>query len=56
MDAPTVARQGYDAVMRGDIVYVTGRVNQLVAFVTRVTPQWIVMRVLKRVARKFRRS
>lgn len=56
MDADTVARQGYDAVMRGDIVCVNGRVNRFIAFITRVMPQWIVMRVLKRVARKFRRA
>ena len=28
MDADTVARQGYDAVMRGDIVYVNGALEQ----------------------------
>ena len=56
MDADTVARQGYDAVMRGDLVYVNGRVNRFIAFITRVTPQWFILRVVKRVARKFRRT
>ena len=32
MDAPTVARQGFDAVMAGTPVYVTGRVNRTIAF------------------------
>jgi short-subunit dehydrogenase len=56
MDADTVARQGYAAVMRGDMVCINGRANRAIAYVTRVMPQWIVMRVLKRVARKFRRT
>jgi short-subunit dehydrogenase len=56
MDAGTVARQGYDAVMRGDIVYVNGRVNRGIAFLTRAMPQWMINRVVKRVARKYRRT
>ena len=28
MDAATVARQGYDAVMAGEAIYITGRVNR----------------------------
>jgi hypothetical protein len=56
MDADTVARQGYQAVMRGDIVCVNGRVNRFIAFATRVMPQWIIMRAVKRVARTFRRA
>jgi len=55
MDADTVARQGFDAVMRGDMVYVNGRVNRAIAFLTRIMPQWIVMLVLKRTARKWRK-
>jgi short-subunit dehydrogenase len=56
MDADTVARQGYAAVMRGDIVCVNGRVNRSIAVITRIMPRWITLRVLKRVARKFRRT
>ncbi|MEI6667708.1 MAG: SDR family oxidoreductase [Acidobacteriota bacterium] len=56
MDAETVARQGYDAVMRGDMVCVNGRVNRCIAFITRVMPQWFIMLVVKRVARTFRRT
>ena len=56
MDADTVVRQGYAAVMRGDIVCVNGRVNRFIAFATRVMPQWIIMRAVKRVARTFRRA
>jgi uncharacterized protein len=56
MDADTVARQGYDAVMAGKIVCVNGRVNGAIAVMTRMLPQWFIMTVVKRVARKFRRS
>ena len=55
MDADTVARQAYDAVMRGDIICVNGRVNRAIVALARYTPQWLVNRVLKRVAKKFRR-
>jgi short-subunit dehydrogenase len=55
MDADTVARQAYDASMRGDMVCINGRVNQAIVTVTRYAPQWLVNRVLKRIAKKFRR-
>ena len=42
--------------MRGDIVYVNGRWNRAVALLTRYTPEWLVNRVLKRYAKKFRRA
>jgi short-subunit dehydrogenase len=56
MDADTVAQQGYDAVMRGTIVYVNGRSNAFIAWISRVMPQWITLLVVKRVAKKFRRT
>ncbi len=55
MNADTVARQAYDAVMRGDIVCVNGRVNRAIVALARYTPQWIVSRVALRAAKKFRR-
>lgn len=43
MDAPTVARQGFDAVMAGTPVYVTGRVNRAIAVLSKYLPQsWLV--------------
>jgi len=56
MDADTVARQAYDAVMRGDLVCINGRVNRAIVLLARYAPEWIVNRVLKRVAKKFRRT
>ena len=55
MDADTVARQAYEAVMRGDIVCVNGRVNRAIVALARYTPQWIVSRVALGAAKKFRR-
>ena len=55
MDADTVARQAYDAVMRGDIVYVNGRMNRLTVALARHAPDWLINNVLKRFAKRFRR-
>jgi short-subunit dehydrogenase len=46
MDADTVARQGYDAVMSGRIVCVTGRVNRGIAGLARIVPESLVLRAL----------
>jgi len=56
MDADTVARQGYRAVMAGRIVYVPGRLNAFMAVFTRVMPQWLILGVVKRFAKRFRRA
>ena len=55
MDADTVAQQGYDAVMRGDIVCVNGAWNKTLVTLVRYTPDWLVNAVLKKFAKKFRR-
>ena len=55
MDADTVARQGYEAVMRGDIIHVNGRWNKSMVALARYTPDWLVNGVLRKFARKFRR-
>ena len=43
MDAPTVARQGFDAVMDGTPIYINGRANRAIAAFVRHLPQPIVM-------------
>mgnify|MGYP000256062861 CR=1 FL=1 len=55
-DARTVARQGYDAVMRGQPVYVNGRVNRAIAQAVRYLPQWLIRGVLRRAASKYRKT
>lgn len=56
MTAPEVARQGYEAVMSGKPVHITGRVNRIIAGLVRVTPQWLVDVIHRRVARSYRKT
>ena len=52
MDAETVARQGFDAVMRGDPVYVNGLANRAITMLTRLAPQRAAHRLIRREARR----
>ncbi|HXH25638.1 MAG TPA: SDR family oxidoreductase [Vicinamibacterales bacterium] len=56
MDAPTVARQGFDAVMAGKPVYINGPVNRAIAAVVRYAPQPLVAAVGRRLGRAYRRT
>jgi short-subunit dehydrogenase len=56
MDAPTVAEQGYAAVMRGQPVYITGRVNRAIAWLARVLPQDMARRMVGATGSRFRRT
>jgi short-subunit dehydrogenase len=55
MDAERVAREGYDAVMRGQIVYVPGRANRTIALFIRLLPQALMMSIARRQGRRFRK-
>jgi uncharacterized protein len=55
MDSPTVARQGYDAVMAGKPVHVTGLVNSGIATLVRMLPYGIVAAVNRRISRSYRK-
>jgi uncharacterized protein len=55
MDAETVARLGFDAVMHGRPVCVTGRINRSIAFLTRTLPEGVMSWVTQRQSRKYRR-
>jgi hypothetical protein len=55
MDAATVARQGYDAVMAGRSVYVNGRVNRTIAVLASCLPNALVTMVSRRSARLYRK-
>jgi short-subunit dehydrogenase len=48
MQADEVARQGFDAVMAGRPIVVTGRVNRAIAFLTRHLPLGLVHRAAHR--------
>ncbi|MBI4886741.1 MAG: SDR family oxidoreductase [Acidobacteria bacterium] len=56
MDAATVAREGFDAVMAGTPVYVTGRINRVIALLARHLPQKILIALGHRTARHYRRA
>jgi short-subunit dehydrogenase len=55
LDAPTVAHQGYDAVMAGKPVHVTGMVNSAIATLVRVLPYGLVTAVNRRVSQSYRK-
>ena len=55
MDAASVAEQGYAAVMRGDPVYITGRVNRTIAWLARVMPSSVVRHVVGASGRRYRK-
>jgi hypothetical protein len=56
MDAPTVARQGYDAVMAGTPIYINGRVNRSIETLVRYVPQKLVRYIGRRVGRRYRKA
>jgi short-subunit dehydrogenase len=55
MDAARVAEQGYAAVMRGEPVYINGRVNRSIALAARLLPGGVTRLLVGRSGRRFRR-
>lgn len=55
MDAATVAEQGYAAVMRGDPVYINGRVNRAIALAARMLPTGVMRNIVGRSGQRFRK-
>jgi len=56
MDADTVARQGFDAVMRGEVVHVNGRVYRALLQAVRYAPRPLVNGVLERFGPRYRKT
>jgi uncharacterized protein len=56
MDAPTVARQGFAAVMAGRPIFIPGRVNRTIAALVRMMPQWLVYSLGRRAGRAYRKT
>ena len=52
--ADDVARAGIDAVERGEVVYVTGRINRIIKSMTKLVPDKLALRAMQRQSRKFR--
>lgn len=55
LDAATVARQGFDAVMEGRDLLVTGLVNRAIAALVRYLPQRLVFAAGRRIGRAYRK-
>ena len=51
MDAPRVARLGYDAMMKGKPLAIPGLRNKLIPIAARLTPRWLVAELSHRAAR-----
>ena len=47
-----VARQGFEACMRGDVICVPGAINRVAMIASRSTPKWLLRRVSGLLARK----
>ena len=56
MDSPTVARQGFDAVMEGIPILINGRANRAIESFVRHLPQPIVMWAGRRLGRSYRKT
>jgi len=56
LDADRVAREGYDAVMKGTPIYINGGVNRAIALGVRYVPQWIVNAISRRMAKSYRKT
>jgi uncharacterized protein len=56
MDANTVARQAYDAVMAGRLIFVNGLWNRTMVFFAHYAPRWLVLAIVKRVSGTYRKT
>ena len=56
LDAADVARQGYEAVMRGDAVFVNGRVYRFLIWLIGVAPSGVVKAVSGRAGQRYRKT
>lgn len=56
LNADEVAREGYEAVMRGDSVFVNGRIYRLLLWLMGVVPKGIVRRVSGSAGRRYRKA
>lgn len=52
MDAKTVAKMGFDALMRGKVIEVAGIKNKITSEIVRFMPRSVVRKIVKRIQRK----
>jgi short-subunit dehydrogenase len=56
MDAATVAREGIDALERGEIVHVAGRANRAIKTLTQLMPDRWALRMVQKRSKDFRKT
>jgi len=56
LDSPTVARQGFEAVMAGTPIHINGRVNRSIALLVRYVPERVVKAIGRRFGRSYRKT
>jgi hypothetical protein len=49
MNSTTVAEEGYRGMMHGETIVITGAMNKLMAFATKLTPRSVSTRLIKRI-------
>jgi short-subunit dehydrogenase len=54
MQADEVVRQGVDAALRGDVVYVNGKVNRLIKFIGKHLPDGLALRLMAKRSKDYR--
>lgn len=54
MDAETVARQGYEAVMKGESLYINGGVNRFLNLLVKLLPNKIALRLIAKSTKDMR--
>jgi len=54
LSAAEVARQGLDALERGEAVHVTGRVNRAIKALLKLMPDRMALRVIQKRSKNFR--
>jgi uncharacterized protein len=55
MQADAVAREGLDALARGDVVYVPGRANRAIKTLTKLLPDRMALRIVQKRSKDFRK-
>jgi len=56
MDAETVASEAYDAVMKGDLICVTGRSSKVAAIMSRFLPRKMMVSLMQKQSKKIRKE
>jgi hypothetical protein len=56
LDSPTVARQGFEAVMAGTSIYINGRVYRAITLLVRYVPERVVKAIGRRLGRSYRKT